>query len=86
MEDLLKAQWREHLMERRIQLVEQSIKTSGREPYLDVPIQNQLLEGKLHRARLEVELYSDALTKAANFRATSCAIVPLRSFQPLTYS
>jgi hypothetical protein len=76
MEDLLKAQWSEHIIENQVQSVEQSLRPS-REPLLDVPIQNQLLEGKLNRARLEVQLYSEALAKEAEYfraRHHTCAI------------
>jgi hypothetical protein len=67
MEDLLRAQWKEHLVEQRLQSVEESMRPT-QQPFLDAPLQNQLMEGKLSRAMLEVQLYSEALAKAAKFR------------------
>jgi hypothetical protein len=67
MEDLLRAQWNEYIMEQRLQSVEQSLRPH-QQPFLDDPLQNQLVEGKLRRAKLEVQIYSEALAKAAHFR------------------
>jgi hypothetical protein len=72
---LHRAQWIEHIMEQRLQLLDKTL-MEERHPHQELyartnsPLQRLLLQGKLRRAELEVVLYGRAINRANEFWAS----------------
>jgi len=70
---LLQALWTEYIMERQVQAVDEILlkQRPDQEPHWikDSPLQHRLLHCKLQRAKLEVDLYTHAIERGAEFHA-----------------
>jgi len=72
---LHRAQWIEHIMERRLHLLDKTL-MEEKHPHQTLyahtnsPLQCLLLQGKLRRAELEVTLYARAISRANEFQAS----------------